>query len=365
MRTITDQTSGITINYPDSLAFAFNPFLVEGVGIDTMSVAIVIGGQIKYIVDVQPFDNHGYADLQEYLQGLFTDISNNIDYTEPMSESTHGMNVTISITATSGENEFGTSFTSYIVWGAVKPDGRDDFRRIRHLMWYKNYPFAFSLYCEADTAILFGNGAAPSSAQEITEEGIYNFAASNLGDAKYSIIYEYAGQLQQATFDNTFDLTFYLAQNVEQRPLLRIDADDCADEGIYLRWVDHHGYIAHWLFKVGDEQRQIAAIREFSRNAYTNYDTHYGWQRGSGRRQSMSRNDIVPLCAPLVTKEQFDYLQDVTSSPIVEMYAGKDENDNDRWVGVGVQPATYTKNRDELQDFVFNLITPETPIQSL
>jgi hypothetical protein len=116
---------------------------------------------------------------------------------------------------------------------------------------------------------------------------------------------------------------------------------------------------------VGDEQRQIAAVREFSRNAYTNYDTHYGWQRGSGRRQSMSRNDIVPLCAPLVTKEQFDYLQDVASSPIVEMYAGKDENDNDRWVGVGVQAATYTKNRDELQDFMFNLITPETPIQSL
>lgn len=123
-----------------------------------------------------------------------------------------------------------------------------------------------------------------------------------LGDAKYSIIYEYGGQLQQATFDNTFDLTFYLRQNVDQRPLLRIDTEETADEGIYLRWVDRYGYIAHWLFKVGDEQRQIAAVREFSRNAYTNYDTHYGWQRGSGRRQSMSRNDIVPLCAPLATR---------------------------------------------------------------
>lgn len=365
MRTITDQTSGITINYPDSLAFAFNPFLVEGVGIDTMSVAIVIDGQIKYIVDVQPFDNHGYADLQEYLQGLFTDTTADIDYTQSMSSSAQGLHVTISITATSGENEFGTSFTSYIAWGGVRADGRDDFLGMRHIVWFKNFPFVFGLYADTGETILFGNGAAPRTAQEITEEGIYNFAASVLGDAKYSIIYEYGGQLQQATFDNTFDLTFYLRQNVDQRPLLRIDTDDTADEGIYLRWVDRYGYIAHWLFKVGDEQRQIAAIREFSRNAYTNYDTHYGWQRGSGRRQSMSRNDIVPLCAPLVTKEQFDYLQDVTSSPIVEMWAGKDENDNDRWVGVGVQPATYTKNRDELQDFVFNLITPETPIQSL
>ena len=79
----------------------------------------------------------------------------------------------------------------------------------------------------------------------------------------------------------------------------------------------------------------------------------------------MSRNDVCPCCAPFVTKEQFDYLHDLTSSPMVEMYAGRDANDVPQWVGVAVQPATYTKNREELQDFIFNLILPETPIQSL
>lgn len=79
----------------------------------------------------------------------------------------------------------------------------------------------------------------------------------------------------------------------------------------------------------------------------------------------MSRADIVPLCAPLVNSQTFDILQDVTTSPIVELYCGDDGNNDPVWVDVGVQAATYTKNRDDLQDFAMNLILPEIPIQSL
>ncbi len=365
MRTQTDIVTGITINYPDEVAFAFNPFIVEAIGCDALSVMVVYNGQIRYTIDTQPFGRNAYVDAQEYLQSLFDGMEVGLDYTQQMADSAQGVQVTISITARSGENEFGTSFTSYVVWGAVKPDGRDDFRGFRHIKWFKNYPFAFGIYAEEDTSILFGHEQAPQSAQQIGESSIYNFGVSNLDNAPYHVIYEYDGVIQQATFDNTFDLTFYLMQNVDQRPLLRIDVDDCADEGIYLRWIDRHGYVAHWLFKVGDEQHIIAALQEFSRNALVNYDSRYGWQRGAGRRQTMSRNDVVPLCAPLVDKDTFDYLQDVTSSPVVDMYIGRDANNVPMWMGVGVQAATYTKTRDELQDFAFNLIMPETPIQSL
>ena len=79
----------------------------------------------------------------------------------------------------------------------------------------------------------------------------------------------------------------------------------------------------------------------------------------------MNRNDIIPLCAPLVDSGTFDLLQDVTSSPVVELYCGNDDDDLPVWVGVGVQAATYTKTRDILQDFAFNLILPEIPVQSL
>lgn len=365
MRTTTDQATGITVNYPDEVSFAFNPFLVEAIGCDALSVMVSLNGQIRYIINTQPFSRRAYVDAQEYLQSLFDGMPFGVDYSQQMADSEQGLQVNISVTATSGEDDFGFGFTTYVVWGGVKPDGRDNFRAMRHIKRFKNFPFAFGLYAEEDTSILFGHEQAPQSAQTIGASSIYNFGEGNLDDARYHIIYEYDGVIQQATFDNTFDLTFYLAQNVDQRPILRIDVDETTDEGIYLRWIDRHGYIAHWLFKPGDEQRQIAAIREFSRNALTNYSHEYGFQRGSGRRQSMSRNDVCPCCAPFVTKEQFDYLQDLTSSPMVEMYAGRDANDVPQWVGVAVQPATYTKNREELQDFIFNLILPETPIQSL
>lgn len=366
MRTITDPTTGITINYPDALAFAFNPFLIEGVGVDALEVIIALNGQIKYTISAQAFNRTAYIDIQEYLQSLFDDMSLALDYAARMAESAQGLQVSISVTVTSGEDDFGTGFSSYVVWGAVKQDGRDDFRAMRRLCWFKNYPFAFGLYAEAGTSILFGNGDAPVTAEQIGVDGIYNFGAENIvSGAQYCVIYEYGGTIQQATFDNTFDLTFYLAQNVEQRPLLRIDINSCADEGIYLRWIDRHGFWAHWLFKVGAEQRNVSAVTEFSRNAFVNYDARYGWQRGAGRRQSMARADVVPLAAPLVDKDTFDYLQDLTTSPVVDMFAGYDASNVPQWVGVGIQPGTYTKTIADMQDFVCNMIAPETPIQSL
>lgn len=365
MRTITDPVTGVTINYPDALAFAFNPFLVEASNVDALTVIITLNGQIRYTIDAQPFGGLAYIDAQEYIQSLFDGMDLTVDYAQQMSESAQGIEVNISVTATTGNDEFATGFSSYVVWGAVKPDGRDNFRAMRRVCWFRNYPFIFGLYAEAGTSVLFGYEQAPHSAAQIGADSIYNFNTENLAqDAQFYVIYEYDGVIQQATFDNTFDLTFYLAQNVEQRPLLRIDVEDTADEGIYLRWIDRHGYWAHWLFKPGAEQRNVSALTEFSRNAFVNYDARYGWQRGAGRRQSMARADVVPLAVPLVDKDTFDYLQDVTTSPVVEMFAGY-ENGVPKWVGVGIQPGTYTKTIAELQDFVCNMIAPSTPIQSL
>ena len=115
MRTITDPTTGVTINYPDALAFAFNPFLVEGVGVDELEVIITLNGQIKYTISAQAFNRTAYIDIQEYLQSLFDDMSLALDYSARMAESAQGLQVSISVTATSGEDDFGTGFASVAV----------------------------------------------------------------------------------------------------------------------------------------------------------------------------------------------------------------------------------------------------------
>lgn len=364
MRTATDPITGIVVTYPDYMAFAFNPVLITAEGATDGLVVDVSANGVVREASVASFGNDAHADVQEYCQAFFDGMDLSVDYASNKSLTDMGMTLYFDARATAGNDTFTVSFQCFVVWGALKPCG-EEFQPMRRLMWFKNYPFTFGLYAQMGETVMFGYNGAPVTYETIAADGLYNFSSANLPQgAKYHVIYSYNGTIQQATFDNTFDLTFWLDNNGIQTEMLRIDYCDC-DEGVYLRWIDRHGFWVHWLFKPGDEQRTIAALREFSRNALTNYDINYGWQRGAGRRQAMSRGDVIPVCAPLVDSDTFDILQDVTSSPVVDIYCGDDANNVPQWVGVGIQAATYTKKRDELQDFVMNVILPETPIQSL
>jgi hypothetical protein len=59
-------------------------------------------------------------------------------------------------------------------------------------------------------------------------------------------------------------------------------------------------------------------------------------------------------------------LQDVTTSPCVDMYLGKDENDEPKWTAVTIEAGQYTKDvKKPEQDFIMNIVLPEIPIQQL
>lgn len=181
--------------------------------------------------------------------------------------------------------------------------------------------------------------------------------------AKYWNIYDYDGEIQQGTFDNTFDLTFSLATGGKQSLLLRIDRDD-TESGIYLRWIDRHGFIRYWLFAAGEETREIASDLSFIRNNLDDY--LYGYYGDNGRRQGYNRTDSIKLCAPLVDRDTFDMLQDLTSSPVVDMYLGGDwTQEEDEWMSVTIKAGSYTKSTACLQDFVCEMIINNINVQRL
>jgi len=70
MRTTTDALTGITINYPDELSFAFNPVLIVAQNVDSISVGINIGIIRYYDVSSVAFSSVCYLDIQEYMQSL-------------------------------------------------------------------------------------------------------------------------------------------------------------------------------------------------------------------------------------------------------------------------------------------------------
>lgn len=155
-------------------------------------------------------------------------------------------------------------------------------------------------------------------------------------------------------------------QNVPQTLLGRIDIEQCADEdAIYLRWLDRHGFWRYWLFSNRQKQRTTAYAQEFSRAELVQYDLNFGYERGAGRRVAFARGGVLPVAVPLADAEQYAYLLDIISSPVVGLYIGKDTSNVPRWQTVAVQAGTFTQTDREMQDFVINVILPTTPTQRL
>jgi hypothetical protein len=73
----------------------------------------------------------------------------------------------------------------------------------------------------------------------------------------------------------------------------------------------------------------------------------------------------LPVCAPLIDSITYDFLYQMATSPVVDMFMGYDDNGNARWMAVNVSVGNFVKQRVSLQDFEANIILPETNVQSL
>lgn len=196
----------------------------------------------------------------------------------------------------------------------------------------------------------------------LSDRKVYNLTLRGI-DANRDVVLNLPGTSTGASvFDNTFDFTFHALTNVAAN--VRLLVDECTD-GIYLRWINRHGFYCYWLFKRGDESKQISNDGEFIRNNMQDYNYVNGYHGGAGRKQRKTEENTLLVCAPLVDSETFDFLFQLALSPVVDMYAGKNVNGVDSWKAVNVSVGNFNKTRAVLQDFVATIILPETRVQSL
>lgn len=356
-------TGGITLDYPEALVMAFNPVLfhVSG-GAISMKISLTANSK-TYRLTVE--DNGGgecWADVEQYVQTLYDGtITGVIDYGQQAGASSSFLPVTAQIEAKISDQNtviFNVAFNA--VWGALAVGKQEAWNGYRRVTWFINYPFTFGVYVPQQTSVQIG-----TSAVTLNDEGMYDIKPVDNGSDVLPVI-DLGGVIQQGVFDASFDITFMaISGGGNPNRLGTIDIDRHHNEGIYLRWINRHGFSAYWLFKVGDEQHSVAQVIAACRADYAAYSERYGYTGAAGERPAMTREDIVPLCVPLVDKDTWEYLQDVATSPVVDMFVGIDPNDELMWVQVSVQAATYTKTREELQDFVINLLPPQTPVQRL
>lgn len=355
--------NGITIKYADAVGFAFLPCIIKASGSGVASIETTISRDTRaHTYSVEAFADNCIMDYREYVQALFDGISfGNLDYTKEILQSKLGaaFNISVKVKDSEGSDLATFSYTTFYVWGAMRAG--ETWNGFKRLTWFTHFPFSFGLYTNEASQILVGYEGAPNKLVKPGLAGIVDINASVLpSKARYWNIYDYDGKIEQGTFTDVFDLTFAIAVGGKQSILARIERND-TEKGIYLRWVDRHGFYRYWLFTQGDESRAISSDTSFIRNNLGEYDdTIFGYLGANGRRQGYSREDTIPLCAPLVDSETFDFLQDVASSPVVDMYLG-----GNNWQSVTIKAGTYTKTTAELQDFVCNLVINNTQIQQL
>lgn len=357
------EKNGITIKYADAVGFAFLPCIIKASGSGVASIETTISREtMAHTYSVEAFADNCIMDYREYVQALFDGISfGNLDYTKEIQQSKLGavFNISVKVKDSEGSDLATFSYTTFYVWGAMRAG--ETWNGFKRLTWFTHFPFSFGLYTNEASQILVGYEGAPNKLVKPGIAGIVDISASVLPNkARYWNIYDYDGKIEQGTFTDVFDLTFAMAVGGKQSLLARIERND-TEKGIYLRWIDRHGFYRYWLFTQGDESRAISSDTSFIRNNLGEYDdTIFGYLGANGRRQGYSREDTIPLCAPLVDSETFDFLQDVASSPVVDMYLG-----GNNWQSVTIKAGTYTKTTAELQDFVCNLVINNTQIQQL
>lgn len=357
------EKNGITIKYADAVGFAFLPCIIKASGSGVAGIETTISRETRaHTYSVEAFADNCIMDYREYVQALFDGISfGNLDYTKVSQQSNLGavFNISVKVKNREGSDIATFSYTTFYVWGAMRAG--ETWNGFKRLTWFTHFPFSFGLYLNAASQILVDYEGAPNKLVKPGIAGIVDINASVLpGKARYWNIYDFDGKIEQGTFTDVFDLTFAMAVGGKQSLLARIERND-TEKGIYLRWIDRHGFYRYWLFTQGDESRAISSDTSFVRNNLGEYDdTIFGYLGANGRRQGYSREDTIPLCAPLVDSETFDFLQDVASSPVVDMYLG-----DNNWQSVTIKAGTYTKTTAELQDFVCNLVINNTQIQQL
>lgn len=299
MRTATFESKNIY--YPDAVAFCFNPNMLKVETSNEVTVTISaegsgMGGTFDATFDrtFRIVKKPWYTDQREYEEGLVElDLS---PYMRALFEiSRPGMvgSQVITVNVKTSADEF--EFTMTAIWGAINIG--ETFNQPRKVTYFTQFPFTVTVF----------------------DGSIKHLDVSEVPD------------------------TVTVVEN------------DCGN-GVYLRWIDRHGFYQYWLFQQGDNENKSD---EYGEKLYGTFsDDDYGYY-GVGWNQGKTMEKSFKACAPLVDKETFDMLLTVHSSPLVDMYVGS------TWVPVNIASATVTDNGDNLKDFEITITMPDIISQVL
>lgn len=357
--------SGITVEYPDEISFCFNPVVINISGYTGASVGMAVidmqtGG--SYTETRAMFGSACFFEASFYMQSAFDTVDfKDVDYSENGAKDSKAgklFKVILILYASDGSIDADFQFETFVIWGAMKIGER--YNGERTLVCFRNLPFTVGMYSTGGDVVNVIDGGVQTASYNILEQKVWNIVFESRAN---EVVLEIPVKKDNSgVFDYTYDYTFHKALNTPSK--VRLIMDDCT-EGIYLRWINRHGFYCYWLFKKGDESKTVTNDGEFLRNNMQDYSYVNGYHGGTGRKQKKAEENTLLVCAPLVDSDTYDFLYQIALSPIVDMYMGFGTDAIDCWMGINISVGTYNKTRAVLQDFIATIVLPETRIQSL
>lgn len=339
MREYNDPTGLYDIRYPDELSFAFNRNEITVMS-PYASIRFTIQTSDYQFTDIREvFKNKATIDISMYLQLFF----NNKE-----TELIGSKDISVDIFNDSGTRIF--NFMTTVIWGAMNIG--EVFNEGYKMRWFKNYPQTFSLYVTDTSAMrqIDGNRAESYTLQKGLRHMLLGSVFSGATRSAQLII----GSSTTAIFDYTFDLTF--TEITAKTINVEVSDEDC---GVFLRWIDRHGFYRYWLFQEGNKTYKATdygdSVEVFTDNLPTNLHPFYGITRSQGKKMT----NQVALCASLVDQETFAMLTTLLSSPLPSMWTGED------WVPIHVVAGSSIGASEILQDFEIQIVLPEIKTQTL
>lgn len=361
------------MQYPNATHFAFVPAIINFTNVEAYKQASVtvqsMANSRLYNEKREVFNGKVSFDIQRAIQMCFDDNEQaHIDYGVAFNDSPlkHTVKVIAMLTKEDGLNTIIDAFYIDALWGTIRV-GESTGGTLRR-RWFINYPFTvdvFTKYGDEIDITLDGGGKG---------ETIYN----NMPDASGATPYRRALIVPTLLLDIPPKTTkihialphgMILQDDKEMLGIyaytLDIDRSEISPNNIYLRWIDNQGRYCYYLFKKRSESYEYAAS-EWLRNMI-DVPTAYvkGLNIGNGKHQAFTQSKAITISAKLVDESILTLLLSLNGSPLIDMFAGYNDDNTPKWQRVHVAPSKFERTTKSLQDFTTQIILPTVNIQSL
>lgn len=326
-----------SIYYPDEISFCFNPIPVK-VQTDNQVTVIMTDSHMAFTDTREPYGGIVKFDISIYLQSFF-DV-NDKELIVPK---------TISVQVQTTDDTF--TFTTLVIWGAMNID--EVFNPSRKIVWFRRFPFTFSMYISPSARLRKRYDKNKYEPLRLDAGLLHIDPMTLFGNAVAFGVVRLDEDIPTSTFDYTFDNTFRPVGDGTIINRLVIDDSEC---GIYLRWIDRHGFYQYWLFQEGN--RYAKSDMDGERLYWEYSDERYNYT-GVNRYQRKTMQKNIKACAVLVDQYTFNMLMTLHSSPLVDLYV------DGKWVPVNIVTGTIVDSGEDLQDFEVEIMLPEINSQKL